>query len=212
MPQTAPLRFLCHGRPTLKVAVRYGWLPGARYTNLRDVAGFEVVGFVDIDWRLYDFRRHLNAVKAVRPLFTVAQDVEDVSELPRILDQAYELSNWCKSVVIVPKDPLFIKKENDVIPKLFVLGYSVPTRYGGTLVPTAWFGRRSVHLLGGRPDVQYSLRKALKITSLDGNRFTLDASYGDYFDGNKFKRHRNGGYYSCIEASLKNINQMWISA
>jgi hypothetical protein len=193
----------------LKVAVRYGWLPGARYTNLRDIAGFKVVGLIDVDWKAYSYGLHLRAVKEVHPLVTVAQDVEDIRDLPRVLEQAQELSIWCQNVVVVPKDPKFAKLKNSVIPRQFILGYSVPTRYGGTRLAPAWFGQRRVHLLGGRPDAQYRLSKSLNVVSFDGNRFTLDAVYGDYFDGVTFRPHQKGGYYRCIKASLRNINKLW---
>jgi hypothetical protein len=53
---------MCHGKQTLRVAARLGWLPGARYTNLRDIKEFAEIGMIDIDWKNYDFRQHLNAV------------------------------------------------------------------------------------------------------------------------------------------------------
>ncbi len=45
---------MSHGRKTLQVALKYGWLPGARYTNLRDIKGFRRIGLID-DWGSYDF-------------------------------------------------------------------------------------------------------------------------------------------------------------
>src|SRR3954469_10866424 len=89
-----PFRILCHGRPTLRIAARFGWLPGARYTNLRDVRGFARVGMIDIEWKTYDFKKHLHAVKLTKPFLTVAQDVSVKRNLQRILDQADELLLW----------------------------------------------------------------------------------------------------------------------
>ena len=66
-----------------------------------------------------------------------------------------------------------------------------------------------VHLLGGRPDVQLRLANELNVVSLDCNRFTLDAQYGDYFDGQKMRPHPVGGYDRCIKDSLRNINKCW---
>ncbi len=85
METKAPVRVLCHGRPTLKIATRYGWLPGARYTNLRDIVGFNLVGLIDVDWRHYSFKRHLEAVKSTRPLLTIAKDLENRIELERVM-------------------------------------------------------------------------------------------------------------------------------
>jgi hypothetical protein len=206
---TAPIRVLCHGRPTLRIAVRYGWLPGARYTNLRDIRGFDEIGLIDVEWQEYDFRKHLDAVRITRPLLTIARDIEDIRDLTEILDQAHELSLWSRHVVVVPKDRRFGDSLACLVPSKFILGYSVPTRYGATRVPVEAFGRRRVHLLGGRPDVQCRLAERLDVFSLDGNRFTLDAAYGDYFNGHHFVKHPCGGYFRCLRASLKAINALW---
>jgi len=186
----------------------HGWLPGARYTNLRDVRRFDRLGFLDIDWKHYSFASHLAAAKSTSPLLTVARDIEQRSDLPRILDQAYELSVHCERVAIVPKDPLLALDLDNVVPHAFILGYSVPTRYGGTPIAPAHF-RRPVHLLGGRPDVQRRLAQLMPVISADCNRFTIDAAYGDYFDGTTFRPHPQGGYERCIVASLRNITRLW---
>jgi len=204
-----PFRVLCHGRPTLKIAVRYGWLPGARYTNLRDIRGFDRVGMIDIEWKDYDFKRHLQAVRDTRPLLTIARDIEAKRNLAKVLDQAAELLLWSSKVVLVPKDPKLAENLLELIPSRFLLGYSVPTRYGSTSIAVGAFGKRPVHLLGGRPDVQFKLSQLLNVFSLDGNRFTLDAGYGDYFNGHHFIPHPTGGYYECIRSSLTQINRLW---
>ena len=204
-----PLRIVCHGRQVLKIASRFGWLPGARYTNLRDIRGSDLVGLIDIDWRDYDFKKHLATVKAIRPMLTVARDVEDEKHLPRILDQAWELSTWCPNVIIVPKDPKLAHELKQRIPRRFILGFSVPTKYGGTRIPLEYFQGRAVHLLGGRPDTQRRIADFVKVVSVDSNRFTIDASYGDFFDGQKFRPHPKGGYTRCITDSIRNIDRLW---
>ena len=202
------LKFVAYNHHIIKIARHYGWLPAARYTNLRDVRQFPRVGFLDIEWKAYDFQRHIAAVKICRPLMTVARDVEHRRQLARVLDQAFELREHCPHVVIVPKDLQLQHELEYVIPECFLLGYSVPTRYGGTKIPPTAF-KRPVHLLGGRPDVQRKLGDVLSVFSFDCNRFTLDAAYGDYFDGKIFRPHPNGGYERCIRESLKNINALW---
>src|SRR5207245_1784573 len=157
-------------------------MPGARYTNLRDVRSFDRLGFLDIDWRCYDFIRHLAAAKSTRPFITVARDIENVRDLGRVLEQAEHLSEYSEQVIIVPNDPKLATNMNEIIPLKFILGFSVHTRYGATKIPPKAF-RRPVHLLGGRPDVQRFLAREMNVVSFDCNRFTLDAAYGDYFDG-----------------------------
>ena len=56
------LKFVVHSHRVLRIARRYGWLPGARYTNLRDVRKCDRVGFLDIEWRNYSFERRLSLV------------------------------------------------------------------------------------------------------------------------------------------------------
>jgi hypothetical protein len=203
-------RFVTHSFRVADIARRHGWFPGARYTNLRDIRRFERLGFLDIDWKNYSFARHLSAARSTNPMLTVARDIEDIDQLLRTLDEAHELRRYADDVIIVPKDPQLRDCLNEAIPPEFLLGFSVPTRYGGTVIPLNAF-RRPVHLLGGRPDVQRRLASALPVVSVDCNRFTLDASFGDYFDGDCFRPHPQGGYDRCLEASIKNINKLWLN-
>lgn len=203
-----PIRFLCHSYTAARIAVRNGWLPGARYTNLRDVKKFSKLGFLDIDWRQYDFERHLGVARFVRPCVTVARDIVRITSLARVLDEAAELSQHACHIVIVPKSRALEHVLEKEIPPQYILGYSVPTRYGGTKIPPRAF-RRRVHLLGGRPDVQRRLADTMNVVSVDGNRFTLDAAYGDYFDGKMFKAHPTDGYKRCLRHSVQSINRLW---
>lgn len=201
-------RYVTHSHRVASIAARHGWMPGARYTNLRDARRFDRLGFLDIDWRNYDFRRHLEAAKFTRPVLTVARDIENIAHLERTLDEARTLLLFADAVIVVPKDPRLGDAIDQLIPTEFALGYSVPTRYGGTTLPLGAFSR-PVHLLGGRPDVQRRLALTLPVVSIDCNRFTLDAAYGDYFDGKIFRPHPTGGYDQCIDSSIRNINRLW---
>jgi len=202
-------KFVSHGDKRIQsIAQDHGWLPGINYNYVRKARHWGHVGFLDIDWRNYRFDRHLAAIKSISPLMTVAQDIVDADDLPRILDEAWMLSEHCRYVVVVPKAVPLALELNTLIPTDFLLGYSVPTRHGSTaLSPDAF--RRPVHLLGGRPDVQRRLADQMPVVSLDCNRFTLDAAFGDYFDGQTYRRHPAGGYLRCITDSLKHINGLW---
>ena len=208
--QSPMMKFVAHGRRVIELASERGWRPGARYTNLRDVRSvkFQNVGFLDIHWKKYSFDRHLEAAMLSKPFITVARDVECISQLEGILEEARQLSTFCQHVIVVPKDIRLTDKLDSQIPQSFVLGYSVPTRYGGTEIPPQAFSR-PVHLLGGRPDVQRSLADKMPVASLDCNRFTYDAKFGDYFDGERFRPHPRGGYEVCLKASLESIDRLW---
>jgi hypothetical protein len=208
MKTNAVTKFVAHSRTVLSIALEHGWKSGARYTNLRDVRHLTGLGFLDIDWRNYSFDRHLDAARTFRPMMTVARDVMDRVQLEGILHEASLLAKHSQHVVVVPKDPSLRNKIDKLIPPEFVLGYSVPTRYGATEIkPQAFKGR--VHLLGGRPDVQRCLADAMNVVSVDCNRFTLDAAFGDYFDGETFRPHPQGGYQRCLRDSILNINRLW---
>jgi hypothetical protein len=201
-------KFVAHSATVGQIAIREGWLPAARYTNLRDVRRFNHVGFLDIDWKNYRFRPHLSAVRATKPAMTVARDLVRMSDLNRVLDEAEELGQYAGLVIVVPKASRLAERI-DLIPAKFVLGFSVPTKYGATRLPLSAFRNRAVHLLGGRPDVQRQLGDSLNVVSMDCNRFTLDAAFGDYFDGETFRPHPRGGYRRCLRESVRNINALW---
>ena len=203
-----PLRFATHSKRVQKIAVEHGWLPSARYTNLRDVKEFDKVHFIDIDFKNYSFAKHLKAVQNSKPHLTVARDVFSIKDLDEILIEAEELQKYSDKVIIVPKDKKLKGCFDKYIPKQYMLGYSVPTKYGGTEIPPSEF-KRPTHLLGGRPDTQRNLANEINVYSFDCNRFTLDASFGDYFVGSKFVPHPIGGYDNCIIDSIKKINEIW---
>jgi len=96
-------------------------------------------------------------------------------ELAQILDWAEELREHAENVIIIPKYDCF-----DAIPDHFMLGYSVPTSYGGTPLPIEMFKGRRVHLLGGNPEMQIQYFKAIpdSVVSLDNNQMHLKASFG----------------------------------
>ncbi|MCK4824228.1 hypothetical protein KA005_51225, partial [bacterium] len=183
----------------------------ARYTNLRDIRSvhFHGVGFMDIEWQRYDFEKHLEAASAYRPAMTVARDITSETQIDSVLREAEQLSKYATHIVIVPKDLSMSERLNMVIPRNFLLGYSVPTKYGHTDLPIDAFVGRPVHLLGGRPEVQRKIADQLDVVSIDCNRFTYDARFGDYFDGEIFRSHPTGGYKECLCDSISNINKLW---
>jgi hypothetical protein len=205
-----PIKFVAHSKRVLDIAAKHGWKPGARYTNTRDVrhTRFSGIGFLDIHWKRYDFTRHLAAAQKLRPLLTVARDIESICQLDAVLDEASQLLRHARYVVLVPKDPLLHMRFEELLPPGYLLGYSVPTRYGGTTLSPENF-TRPVHLLGGRPDVQRRIASLMPVASVDCNRFTLDAGFGDFFDGETFRPHPEGGYENCLNDSISNINHCW---
>lgn len=206
-----PIKFVAHSKRVVDLAIQHGWRPGARYTNTRDVrhVNFAGIGFLDIHWKRYDFSRHLAAATLLRPFMTVARDIESICQLDTILDEASCLRKFATHVVLVPKDPRLHGRFDELLPKSYLLGFSVPTRYGATQLSPENYNR-PVHLLGGRPDVQLRFGALMPVASVDCNRFTLDAQFGDYFDGEIFRPHPVGGYDTCLSESIQNINRCWV--
>jgi hypothetical protein len=202
--------YVNHSKKAINIAAKYGWHPGARYTNLRDIKGsnFFNQGFIDIDWKNYDFEKHKDAVLSHKPYLTIGRDIESIFDLDKILEEASILKKFSKEVALVPKDERLEGRLTELIPQEFMLAYSVPTKYGGTKITFSSFDR-PVHLLGGRPDIQRRIADQLNVVSIDCNRFTYDARFGDYFDGEIFRPHPKGGYANCLRDSIKNISFLW---
>ena len=203
-------KFITAGERILKTVARAGWYPGARYTNLRTVKAFNQIGFLDIEWRRYDFARHLAAVQKAKPILTVARDILDLRSLDSIIDEVKQLQNYAEFIIMVPKDRKFCRRAARYLPDGVILGYSVPTRYGGTEVPVAEFVRPT-HILGGSPSLQRKLGNELDVVSIDCNRFMVDALYGKFFDGQRSVRHPHQGQFfdKCVAASLQALNGIW---
>src|SRR5450830_83614 len=166
------LKFVAHSKVAIKIAQSHGWHPGARYTNMRDVKtfSFSSSGFLDIDWKNYAFNKHLDTAAEHKPRITIARDIESIFQLDSIIKEAESLLQHAEHVALVPKDINLNGRLSELIPKEFILAYSVPTKYGGTQVEISSFDR-PVHLLGGRPDAQRRLAEKLKVFSIDCNRF-----------------------------------------
>jgi hypothetical protein len=207
-----PLKFAAHSKLVQDITTAHGWLPAARYTNLRDVRSYPKLGFLDIEWKNYDLESHIRAAEKTRPHITIARDVENLESLSEILDEADALLAFSERVAIVPKDERFNgHRLADLIPPRFMLAYSVPSRYGGTKIPPELFDR-DTHLLGGSPARQLDLADKLQVYSLDCNRFTIDAKFGDRFDGTRFIAARHLGYRECLRQSVVAINDAWVAA
>lgn len=203
-----PRLYVAHGRDVLRAAKDCGWKIGTRYSNLRDARCLGGPNFIDIDWKNYSFERHIEAVKNYRPELTVARDWVEDGLLNNILDEAYQLSEYCDQVIIVPKDYKSATSMERRVPAEFIFGYSVPTGYGSTKIPTSCF-IRGVHLLGGRAHQQLNLRGILNVLSLDQNSFTIDARFGKYFYDSGYRKIEGSDYFGIIRASLGNIKRAW---
>lgn len=182
------------------LAVRGGWLYGIRSGDV-EINGKGVcpivptstrhkVQFVDNDFHEYDHAHHAEIVRQYRPKYATVRDLmtpEQCAEagiayypFEQIMDWAAELAEYAQNVIIIPKYDCL-----DQIPDKYMLGYSVPTSYGGTPLPVELFKGRRVHLLGGSWKAQLAHMAALgdSVVSLDNNHINIIASqWGQFCD------------------------------
>jgi hypothetical protein len=202
------LKIITHGRFVQRLASSRGWGCGARYTNLRDVREQTVVAMIDIDWKNYSFRNHIRAVRSVRPFMTVIRDIDKEEQYERTLAIAEIFFEWVQYVIIVPKFSEWSRYHESRLSSRHIVGYSIPTRYGATALNASSI-KHQVQLLGGRPDRQRLLGDQMDVVSIDCNRFTLDASFGDYFNGRKYVYSRKLDYRTCLSHSMSGIEYAW---
>lgn len=227
----APTLIYCAdgNRRFAQIAIDAGFLYGAQLPNTVYFSPY----FVDQDYKKPDFAKYMLALAKYRPYMASVIDWEIPEQLPEVLKWAECASVYVDVLMVIPK----VIGQVDKIPEMIGgkpvrLGYSIPTSFGGTQVPTWEFGARPVHLLGGSPKAQFSLSYYLNVASLDGNMHQLMATkYCAYFttrrvSGTKnhpwptLKESNNGtnwgdgsakadAPYEAFKRSCQNIMNMW---
>lgn len=212
------LIYCADGNPEFaQIAVESGWLYGARLP----ATVYQPVYFADQDWRNPDLVAYRDALAQHRPRVATVLDWEQESQESEVMGWCEEISTIVDRIVVIPKVPGTIPR----IPTRFgdaevVLGYSVPTSYGGTTVPVWEFGRRPVHLLGGSPQRQRELSRYLHVVSVDGNMAAQQSRRGRTWTRRKTERgHWQQGRSvgiggdrpasECFRRSLDEISLMW---
>lgn len=203
-PRHLPLDiYFCWGKGTGQccIPIRAGWGYGVRSSDMerRQDGSWgccpfafrsprHAIGFVDNEFKAYDHAWHTEIVKLIRPKYATVCDLMTETQCKRasiayhskeeILDWAYELKEYAQNVILIPKFDCL-----DWIPPEFVLGYSVPTTYGGTPLPVEAFRGRRVHLLGGGWQAQLAHMAQLgdDVVSLDNNYAQKIAKFGQFF-------------------------------
>lgn len=85
-------------------------------------------------------------------------DLETPSQLIEVLDWTEEAAQYVDRVMLIPKATNVISTlPRRINGKEVILGFSVPTKYGGTELPIWDFEGWPVHLLGGSPHAQIKL-------------------------------------------------------
>lgn len=209
-----------------EIAIRTGFLYGAQVPN---TVYFDPY-FVDQDWKRPDLERYAAVVKKHQPFMASVLDWEQWEQLPEIITWAETIAPFVQVVMIIPK----VVGGVSLVPRKIGgcpvrLGYSVPTKFGGTLVQYQEFAGWPVHILGGSPQQARRLTRFLNVVSVDGNmHLKMATKYGSFFD--PLKQTRRGYWpavkefdgqpwgdghekpdlpYEAFERSCRNIMAMW---
>jgi hypothetical protein len=190
-----------------QIAIDNGWLYGAQLPN---AVHFPPV-FTDQDWKRPDRERYVAAVALHRPRWATVLDFEHVGQYGDVIGWAEDVAPFVSdAVIVIPKAFRTIDSIPHVIGgKRVVLGYSVPTKFGGTSVPYHEFGRRPVHLLGGSPKAQFNVARFLNVVSVDGSWARKIANQFAEGITPSFARVRPGDRHEAFAISCRSIRQRW---
>lgn len=202
----------------INTGFKYGaQLPCGVYGNLY---------FADQNWKNPNRERYIEALRQYEPTMASVIDWEYQDQLPEVIGWAHDVAEIVDIVIIIPKVPGGIPYiPRSIRGKSVRLGYSVPTKYGGTLLHVAEFCNRPVHLLGGSPGSQMKLSQYMNVLSADGNMHMKMANRGLFWERGKTAftnswvslADRDGtrwigdGNYEAFRRSCLNIQSAWIN-
>ena len=201
----------------------WGWgLISARAGNqqrLMPQLGYHPI-FMDNEWHGYDHKQHVESIAHFHPKYATTRDLltkEQAAEagvewysLDQTLEMAAEVAEHCDNVIIIPKYECLDRIPREINGTRVVLGFSVPSSYGGTKVPLEQFRGWPVHLLGGSWKSQRGALDVLgdDVVSLDNNHLQVLSQYGTVQLGDGKLMHLN----EAIPAMDDFITGRWLMA
>ena len=186
------------------LAVKSGWSYGVQSTKLT-CGGARIWDthrpiFVDNEFKDYDHDMHVRYVDYWKPKYATVRDLmtkEQCAELDvpyYTIDETLRMAEDVKAagaqhVILIPKYDCVADLPDD-----YVMGFSVPTSYGGSPLPTEKFAGRDVHLLGGSPSLQIAYvdeftQAGATVVSLDNNYMLKVAKYGTFWTDQRRAGH-----------------------
>ncbi len=173
--------------------------------------------FIDQDWKKPDRDKYMQKLQEHNPRMATVLDLEHESQFDDVMAWAHEASAYVQeTIIIIPKVSGVIDRiPTSINGKSIVLGYSVPTSYGGTNLMFSEFNRRPVHLLGGNPLKQVELSHYMNVVSADTNYHQkistkgVVTSYGYPVTTNFYTHQEHDLNYTTFELSCMNIKAMW---
>lgn len=215
------LIYCAGGNPTFRrIARECGWENGAR---LPDTVYELPLYFADQNYHRPIRQEYMAALARYKPFMATVLDWERPEQATEILEWAEEAAGHSQRIVIIPK----VSGTLDDIPQTIgsapvVLGYSVPTSYGGTNIPLWEFGQRQVHLLGGSPQAQMELADYLHVVSVDGSMAQQQANRCRFWSRRKGRKghwiqlsevgdcRTENAHHECFRRSLLEIREAWM--
>jgi len=219
---TTPTLVFCGGknRTFAEIAIAAGFRYGAQLP----CSTYAPVYFADQNWKNPNRSAYMAALSYHRPAMASVIDWE-------YPDQLEEVMSWAKSAALFVNIVMIIPKVSGGVPSLprsidgkeVRLGYSVPTKHGGTSLHIAEFVGHPVHLLGGSPGAQMRLAQYMDVKSADGNMAMKMANRGLYWVRGKRtysnawvslketdgQRWNGDGNYEAFRRSCENIMSAW---
>lgn len=183
--------------------------------------------FVDQNWKAPNLPKYASEVERLQPYLATVLDWTHDVEFDEVMHWCEVIAPHVKELIVIPKVPGTVKRiPTEMCGKPIRLGYSVPTRFAGTIVSLGEFGDRPVHLLGGSPEKQMELTQSLNVVSVDINYTQKLASQQCAFwtPQSPYKSKANyfvtliesdGGYmedgapYEAFRRSCHNVMQAW---
>lgn len=143
--------------------------------------------FADQNWKQPNREAYMNSLAQHRPRMASVLDWERDEQLPEVVAWAEDAAQWVEVVMIIPKVMGGISRLPRAIGgKPVRLGFSVPTKHGGTSLPAWEFAGWPVHLLGGSPQAQMNLTPYFRVVSTDGNMaHKMATQFCAFWDGAK---------------------------
>lgn len=189
-----------NNRPFCEIALSAGYLYGARLPSTIYAPLF----FADQDWKHPNRHAYMAALEKYRPTMASVIDWETPEQLAEVIDWAHEAAKYVDVVMIVPKVSGGVRElPRSINGKPVRVGYSVPTKHGGSMLFLSEFVGWPVHLLGGSPAAQMKLARYLDVVSADGNMSMKMANRGLFWS-------KGVGNYSNRWISLRDCDgQRW---
>lgn len=205
------------------IAIENGFLFGSQLP----LKNYHRIYFADQDWKNPKKDIYLEEVKKHKPKIATVLDLERHEQLEEVMEWSNIITEFVEVVVIIPKfDGAISLLPKTINQREVRLGYSVPTKYGGTKVKLDEFADFPVHLLGGSPQKQLELFNLLNVKSVDGNMHAKMATRlcafwtkgGALYAKNRFWptlyecdgfTFGRGAVYEAFSRSCANIMEAW---